>query len=61
MTSLIRPELLSLTPEQLHALTPYFGVFGGTCVAILACVLRRVQPKWPVFIITVGTAVFGIG
>lgn len=57
MTSLIHPELLNLTSDQLHVLLPYFVTFIGTCVAILACVLRSVQPKWPVFLLSVATTV----
>lgn len=56
----IRPELLTLTPEQLIALKPYFWVFGGTVLAIFASVLRLVKPKWPVFILTLLTAAAGI-
>ena len=56
----IRPELLTLSPEQVHALAPYFWVFGGTVLAIFASVLRLVKPKWPVFILTLLTAVSGI-
>jgi NADH-quinone oxidoreductase subunit N len=54
--STIRPELLSLTSEQLGALMPYFIVFGGSILAIIASVLRIISPKWPVFIITLVTA-----
>jgi NADH-quinone oxidoreductase subunit N len=56
----IRPELLTLSPDQLHALMPYFWVFGGTLLTILASVLRLVKPKWPVFILTLATAASGI-
>ena len=56
----IRPELLSLLPAQFEAITPFLWIFGGSVVALLACVLRIVSPKWPVFLITVATAVAGI-
>src|SRR4051812_25833095 len=56
----IRPELLTLSAEQLRALAPYFWVFGGTVLAILGCVLRVVKPKWPVFLLTLATATAGI-
>jgi NADH-quinone oxidoreductase subunit N len=56
----IRPELLTLTPEQAQVLWPYFLVFGGMVLAILASVLRAIKPKWPVFGITVLTAIGGI-
>ena len=56
----IRPELLTLLPAQFEAITPFLWVFGGTVLALLACVLRIISPKWPVFLITVATAVAGI-
>ncbi len=56
----IRPELLALSPEQFTALGPYLWVFGGTVLTILASVLRVVQPKWPVFILTLLTLVMGL-
>jgi NADH-quinone oxidoreductase subunit N len=56
----IRPELLTLSAEQLKALSPYFWVFGGTVLTILASVLRMVKPKWPVFVLTLATSVAGI-
>lgn len=55
----IRPELLSLTPEQIQVLAPVFAVFGGTVVSIIAAVLRIINPKWPVFFLTVATAALG--
>ncbi len=57
---IIRPELLSLSQSQIHALMPYFWTFGGTLVAVLASVSRLLKPKWPVFIITVLTCIAGI-
>jgi NADH-quinone oxidoreductase subunit N len=56
----IRPELLTLSADQFSALGPYFWVFGGTVLAIIASVLRVVKPKWPVFILTLATAAAGI-
>jgi NADH-quinone oxidoreductase subunit N len=56
----IHPELLQLTPDQLAALMPYLWVFGGTCVAILASVLRIVSPKWPVFLLVLATCAMGV-
>ncbi len=56
----IRPELLSLSAEQFKALIPYFWVFGGTIVAILASVLRSIAPKWPVFLTVLATCVLGM-
>ncbi len=59
-SSLIHPEFLTLSVIQVHGLMPYFLVFGGICLAILASVLRVIEPKWPVFILTLLTAVVGI-
>ena len=56
----IRPELLSLSASQIQGLLPYFYVFGGTLLAILASVLRIISPKWPVFLITLLTCGAGI-
>lgn len=56
----IRPELLSLSPEQAQALIPYFWIFGGATLALLACVLKAVRPKWPTFIISVVTVIGGM-
>ena len=58
--SIIRSELLTLTPEQFAALGPYLWVFGGTLIALVLCVLKVVSPKWPVFLVTIGTAIAGI-
>jgi NADH-quinone oxidoreductase subunit N len=56
----IRPELLTLSQDQITAILPYLVIFGGTIVAILASVLRVISPKWPVFIIVLLTCVAGI-
>jgi len=56
----IRPELLTLSQEQAQVLMPYFVVFGGTLLAILASVLRIVSPKWPVFLISLATCLVGM-
>ncbi len=56
----IRPELLTLSAEQLYALMPYLAVFGGIILMILGCVLRVISPKWPVFLLTLATAAAGI-
>lgn len=55
----IRPEFLTLSPEQISALSPYVWVFGGTVLAILASVLRAVSPKWPVFFLSLATVAAG--
>ena len=56
----IRPELLSLSTDQFRVLGPYFWVFGGAIVTMIASVLGIVQPKWPVFILTLATTAAGI-
>ena len=58
--TIIRPELLSFSSEQVRALLPYFWVFLGTVLTILASVLRTFNPKWPVFLLTILTCGFGI-
>lgn len=55
----IRPELLTLTADQISALMPYFWVFGGTVLAIIAAVLRSIDPKYPVLLLTVATTIIG--
>jgi NADH-quinone oxidoreductase subunit N len=55
----IRPELLTLSQEQVQLLMPYFVVFGGAIVAILASVMKTLQPKWPVFLLTLATCLAG--
>jgi NADH-quinone oxidoreductase subunit N len=57
--TIIRPEFLTLTQEQLAALMPYFFVFGGSMLAILLSVVRGLKPKWPVFLVSMLTAVVG--
>ncbi|MDR3607453.1 MAG: NADH-quinone oxidoreductase subunit N [Oligoflexia bacterium] len=57
---MINPQLLSMSPEQVQALMPYFLVCGGTIIALLACVLRVLSPKWPVFLLTLATCAVGI-
>ena len=56
---IINPEFLTISPEQIRALTPYLVVFGGALLAIVLSVLRVVQPKWPVFIAVLLTALAG--
>lgn len=51
----IRPELLTLSPEQVQALMPYFWVFGGVVLAMLGCILKKISPKWPVFFLSLLT------
>lgn len=56
----IRPELLSVSSEQIKTLMPYAWVFGGTVLAVLASVTRIFRPKWPVFILSLATVASGI-
>lgn len=56
----IDPKLLELTAAQCTALGPYFWVFGGCILAIIASVIKFMQPKWPVFLIALLTAIMGI-
>src|ERR1700761_5460915 len=56
----IHPELLKLSSEQVSLLMPYLVVFGGAVLAMLASVMKLVNPKWPVFIITLATVVAGV-
>ncbi len=57
--TLIRPEMLELTEQQLRTLGPYLWVFGGTVLALLLSVTRLFNPKWLVFPVTVGTCAIG--
>jgi NADH-quinone oxidoreductase subunit N len=56
----IHPEFLALSQEQVSLLVPYFIVFGGIVVGMIAAVMKLIQPKWPVFVLTVATTVFGL-
>ncbi len=56
----IRPELLTLSQEQLNCLLPYFTVFGGTCLSILLSVWGGLKPKWPVFLVTSLTCIIAM-
>ncbi|MBC7691247.1 MAG: NADH-quinone oxidoreductase subunit N [Methylotenera sp.] len=58
--TIIRPESLSLSSEQVRALMPYFLVFGGIMLATLLAVVKGIKPKWPVFLLAVATAVVGV-
>src|SRR5688572_20337187 len=55
MLQIIKPELLSLSPEQMQTLMPYFWVFAGSLVILLLGVARKFNPKWIVFLLTLGT------
>ena len=56
----IRPELLTLSQEQITSLLPYFVLFGGTCLSIILSVFAGMKPKWPVFIVSALSCVAGI-
>jgi NADH-quinone oxidoreductase subunit N len=53
----IRPELLTLSQDQINCLTPYLVMFAGTVLAILLSVGKRIQPKWPVFVLSALTCI----
>jgi len=59
-TPVLNPDFLTMSPEQIRALTPYFIVFGGSLLAIVLSVLRSVSTKWPVFLAVVLTALAGV-
>jgi NADH-quinone oxidoreductase subunit N len=56
----IHPELLNFSAAQLSALSPYMWVFGGTIIGMLVAVIKFMNPKWPIFILTLAIAVIGI-
>jgi len=58
---IVRPELLSLGSQEIQVLMPYFCVFGGAILGILMSTVRFIQPKWPVFLITLAACFCGIG
>lgn len=55
----IRPDLITWNSMQTQALIPYFLVFGGVVATILGSVVRLVNPKWLVFLLTLMTAGMG--
>jgi len=59
-SSIIRPELLTVSPDQLRALAPYFILFCGAMLAIVLSVIRVASPKWPVFITALVTCLAGV-
>jgi NADH-quinone oxidoreductase subunit N len=56
----IQPELLTLSRDQLSVLMPYLILFGGIVLAMLASVMKLISPKWPVFFISVLSAIAGV-
>ncbi|MEK6578667.1 MAG: NADH-quinone oxidoreductase subunit N [Bdellovibrionota bacterium] len=62
----IRPELLTIHPDQWEALKPLMWALGGVALAMIASVLRRFNPKWLVLFISLcavlgGSIAAGIG
>ena len=49
---IIRPELLTLTTEQLKVLMPFLVLFAGTMGTLLLGTVRVIAPKWPVLILS---------
>jgi NADH-quinone oxidoreductase subunit N len=56
----IHPELLTFSAAQLAVLSPYMWVFGGTIVGMLVAVVKFMNPKWPIFILTIAISIMGI-
>lgn len=52
----IRPELLTLAPEQLRGLSPYIWLMGGIVITMIVSVTKSLSPRWPVFLLSVLTA-----
>ena len=57
----IRPELLSLTAEQMTALTPWAILMCGTILAMLFSVIFRSAPKWPVALVAMASSALAAG
>lgn len=55
----IRPELIQFNAEQLRLVMPFVIVLAGTLLAVVASVLRIINAKWAVFVISMGTAIAG--
>ncbi|MBY0469914.1 NADH-quinone oxidoreductase subunit N [bacterium] len=58
--SLIKPELLMLTKEQMFSLMPYFYMFVGALFTIILSVNKKLSPKWTVFLVSLATCLVGI-
>ncbi len=56
----IRPELLTLTAEQIKVLIPYFVLFGGTMATLLLGTIKIVPPKWPVLFLSMVTCIVSL-
>jgi len=56
-SSVIRPELLTLSREALAVLTPYFWVLAGIVITMLLSVMKVMKPKWPVFFVSVAVCI----
>lgn len=56
----IKPELLTLSLEQIRSIGPHVLVLLGAVAGVLSSVMRIIKPKWPVFIISVTTCILGM-
>lgn len=55
MLQTIRPELLSISAEQIQALMPFLWIIGGGIIAIFAAVIRKAWSRWVVFTVSVSS------
>ncbi|MGE0616767.1 MAG: NADH-quinone oxidoreductase subunit N [Bacteriovoracia bacterium] len=60
MNLIIDPKHLEVTAEQISALMPYLIVMGGATLAILLSVVKSLNPKWSVFVVSVLTVAAGL-
>lgn len=56
----IRPELLTISDDQVRVLMPYFIAILGGALAMITSVGRLVSTKWTTFLVTLATAGAGI-
>lgn len=57
---IIRPELLSLTSEQVAVLMPLAWVIGGSILGVVACAFRKPLSVGPIAIVALLTCFLGI-
>lgn len=50
--NLIRPELISLSCQQLEALIPYLYILGGALISLVIISIAKSNSKWTVFVIS---------
>lgn len=54
----VDPALLSLSSEQIHALSPYFWLLGGALFSMILAVFRLIPAKWSVFFVAMIVILF---